>query len=263
MPNLTSSDLPNRESFDTRDPDVAVDRVTGLSWQRAVDAASYDLTQANDYCGRLTLGGHRDWRLPAMIEMVSIVDTSRASPASDPSIFEGTPPVPFWSSQTDATNAGLGWYVYFKNGGTYVGNDTRDPARVRCVRGHSSCTDLDVSPYTVSGGVVHDDYTRLTWQRDVEHDNFAWESAGAHCAKLDSNGKGWRLPSLRELLTLVDATRTEAAIDPAAFPNTPSEFFWSSSPSVTPAGTAWGVNFTRGSSGAALVGTSAHVRCVR
>jgi Protein of unknown function (DUF1566) len=263
MPNPPAPGLPNPQSYDTSHADVVLDRVTGLSWQRAVESDSYDLTHATDHCRVLTLGGYHDWRLPALIELASIVDVSKANPAADPTAFPGTPPVPFWSAQKDVTNGGLGWYVFFKTGGIYVGNDTIDPARVRCVRGPPSCSDAGVSPYSSAGVLVHDAGTGLTWQRLVEPDNYTFQEANEHCAKLSVSGGGWRLPSVRELLTLVDLSRVEPAIDASTFPMTPSEFFWSSSPSLAPAGTGWGVNFTRGSSGAALLGTTAHVRCAR
>jgi hypothetical protein len=261
MPNLTETSLPNRQSYEESDPDVVLDRVTGLSWQRVVDPDGYDMHHASDYCEALTLAGHRDWRLPTMIELVSIADTSRTDPAAPPVAFPHTPSLPFWSSQTDITNTGLGWYVSFKTGGSYVGNDVTRLARARCVRGHASCTDSEESAYSVAGDSAHDRDTGLTWQRAVDHDNYTWQEANAFCSRLNANGRTWRLPSLRELLTLVDVTRFEPAIDTSVFPNTPSEFFWSSSPSSTPPGTGWGVNFTRGSSGAALLGTKAHVRC--
>lgn len=263
MPNLGGSGSPNPQSYDTSDPNVVVDRVTGLSWQRALDSKSFDQARASGYCTDLSLAGHHDWRLPTMIELVSIADTSRAEPAVDPVAFANTPPVPFWSSEIDCNNAGLGWYVFFRNGGTYVGNDVIDPARVRCVRGPSSCSASEASSYAVTGAVALDRRTGLTWQRAGDRDDSTWADAKSYCAGLDLHGGGWRLPSIRELLTLVEVTRMEPAIDPAAFPDTPSEFFWSSSRSVAPAGTAWGVNFTRGSSGAGLVGTRAHVRCAR
>ncbi len=263
MPNLAAAGMPNVESYDTSDANVVLDRVTGLSWQRVLDPNAYNMRRSNDYCGALMLAGHQDWRLPSMIELVSIADTSRTDPAADPVAFPGTPSVPFWSSQTDITNTGLGWYVSFKTGGVYVGNDVIRLARVRCVRGRSSCADPDAGAYSVASDSVRDNHTGLTWQRGVDHDNYAWQDANGFCTKVESNGGSWRLPSLRELLTLVDVTHVEPAIDASAFPNTPSEFFWSSSPSNAPPRTAWGVNFTRGSSGAAIVGTKAHVRCVR
>ncbi|MGD0676344.1 MAG: DUF1566 domain-containing protein [Polyangiaceae bacterium] len=264
MPNVAASNLPNPQSYDTTDPDVVFDRITRLSWQRLVSPKNYAQDGAVGYCADLRLAGHQDWRAPTLIELASIADPTRADPAIDPSAFPDTPPAPFWSSELDATKTGLrGWYVFFKTGGAYVGNDVGDPQRIRCVRGHTSCTDLEVSPYAPAGDAVRDKFTGLTWQRAAPHDTYRWPDASVYCARLDSNGTGWRLPSLRELLTLVDTSRVDPAIDVSAFPNTPIEFFWSSSASGAAPETAWGVNFTRGSSGAAHKSTTAHVRCTR
>jgi hypothetical protein len=263
MPNVASSGLPHAASYDTSNPDVVLDRVTGLSWQRVLGPGRYGLHRANDYCEGLTLAGRSDWHLPSMIELASISDTSHFDPAVDPVAFGNTPSEPFWSSQTDITNTGLGWYLLFKSGGTFIGNDVAGLARARCVRGPSSCGERDVDAYSVREGLVHDNYTGLTWQRGVEHDNYTWQDAAARCSSVTSNGGGWRLPSLRELLTLVDVTHYDPATDASAFPDTPSELFWSSSAAQAPAGTAWGVNFTRGSSGAGFIVAKAHVRCVR
>lgn len=57
----------------------------------------------------------------------------------------------------------------------------------------------------------------------------------------------WRLPSIRELMTIVDRTRSSPAIDPVAFPGAPSGgLFWSSSPHASISGNAWYVNFADG-----------------
>jgi hypothetical protein len=49
---------------------------------------------------------------------------------------------------------------------------------------------------------------------------------------------GWRLPAVMELSTVVDftGTNTTTTIDPVAFPNTPADLFWGSSPSAGSAG---------------------------
>jgi hypothetical protein len=53
----------------------------------------------------------------------------------------------------------------------------------------------------------------------------AQQQALAHCAALSLAGGGFRLPSIAELLTLVDPTRSQPAIDPIAFPGTAGDFF--------------------------------------
>jgi hypothetical protein len=53
------------------------------------------------------------------------------------------------------------------------------------------------------------------------------------------------------------------AIDGTAFPNTPSEVFWSSTPWAGSSSSAWGVDFSYGYAGNGDVGYSYRVRCVR
>jgi len=61
------------------------------------------------------------------------------------------------------------------------------------------------------------------------------------CGKRD-----WRLPSQVELLSIVSNNRYNPAIDAAWFPNTPSSWFWSSSPDANYPNHAWNVNFNNG-----------------
>jgi hypothetical protein len=57
----------------------------------------------------------------------------------------------------------------------------------------------------------------------------------------------WRLPSLKELKTLVDSNRKNPTISADYFPNTQSSFYWSSTPYAGYTNTAWGVYFGNGS----------------
>ncbi|MCK6586273.1 MAG: DUF1566 domain-containing protein, partial [Polyangiaceae bacterium] len=63
--------------------------------------------------------------------------------------------------------------------------------------------------------------TNLTWQRQVDANIYNQIEADAYCMALNTNGGGWRLPTISELLTLVDETGYSPAIDTTAFPNTP------------------------------------------
>jgi len=67
-----------------------------------------------------------------------------------------------------------------------------------------------------------------------------------------------------ELRTIVDFTVTSGAtIDATAFPSTPAEPFWTSSPYAGSSGNAWLVYFHLGYSSSYDVGGSDRVRCVR
>ncbi len=84
-------------SYDTSTAGVVRDAVTGLIWQRDTPASypgcTATITNAGDgcllagaraYCANLTLGGRSDWRLPSKIELESLLDTTRQSPAANP-----------------------------------------------------------------------------------------------------------------------------------------------------------------------------------
>ncbi len=57
---------------------------------------------------------------------------------------------------------------------------------------------------------------------------------------------GWRMPTVGELTSIVDQSRTSPAIDTTYFPNTPSLYFWSGSPYAGDSSNAWDVTFGDG-----------------
>ncbi|HEX7480716.1 MAG TPA: DUF1566 domain-containing protein [Polyangiales bacterium] len=118
--------------------------------------------------------------------------------------------------------------------------------------------------YTVSTttGTVYDTRTKLTWQQTVDANSYTQANAKTYCTNLAPVGTGWRLPNVRELLTIVDPTKYNPSIDPTAFPSTPVDYFWSSSNYVGPSGGAWYVNFVDGSSGTDVTTSSYRVWCV-
>ena len=81
MPN-SAAGLPNPQSFDVSRDEVAVDRVTGLMWQRKLVEQPASFAGAREACESLTLAGYDDWRLPSRIELVSILDWSEFNPRS-------------------------------------------------------------------------------------------------------------------------------------------------------------------------------------
>jgi hypothetical protein len=118
--------------------------------------------------------------------------------------------------------------------------------------------------YLISGvGTVKDRLTGLTWQQSVAASSFPWSEANTYCQGLNLAGTGWRLPALKELLTLADVKRNSPAIDSVAFRGTPSESFWSASPMPGSTTASFTVNFDDGSSVQADRSTALRVRCVR
>jgi hypothetical protein len=81
-------------------------------------------------------------------------------------------------------------------------------------------------------GTVLDTKTGLTWQAQVPSAKTTWPNAYEYCQSLSLGGlsSGWRLPSVGELLTLIDDSRWDPAIDITQFPNTPFDaYYWTSS----------------------------------
>ena len=114
---------------------TVIDCVTGLEWQQAVDSRTFTQAAAVAYCAAVTTGGFDDWRLPATIELMTLVDYAIASPGPmiDATAFPSTPTTAFWTSSPRAGSPGSGWYVNFSNGyALYVG--VTAPCRARCVR---------------------------------------------------------------------------------------------------------------------------------
>jgi hypothetical protein len=104
--------------------------------------------------------------------------------------------------------------------------------------------------YTMNYATVIDTITNLTWQRTVPSEVYTWDAAKNYCTGLSLGGigaGGWRLPRKLELESLVNDESNSSAIDTTAFPNTPSNYFWSSSPSAATADYAWYVDFSSGS----------------
>jgi len=108
---------------------------------------------------------------------------------------------------------------------------------------------------------ILDRTTGLLWQ-DVEDNNdssWTWEEAKEYCASLD--GK-WRLPTRRELSSLVKYNRFNPSIDDI-FSFTASNYYWTIETSVRDSEKAWGVNFSEGVENIISKDDNYYIRCVQ
>jgi hypothetical protein len=138
-------------------------------------------------------------------------------------------------------------------------------------------TEAPTGRYTIPGdGTVYDTATTLTWQQTANLTGMAWANAGPYCAGLTGPaGGGWRLPTVKELTTLLDYTRPGSPfIDPVAFPGVPAQSssgstnaFWSSTSlvgmSVGLTDGAWLVYFSSAVTQPNPLSSGGAVRCVR
>jgi len=89
---------PNLESYTDNGDGTVTDNVTKLMWQQTEPTTRYTWNQAIAYCQALTLGGHRDWRLPSITEMFSLTSFERKSPAINTTFFPNASLAWHWTS---------------------------------------------------------------------------------------------------------------------------------------------------------------------
>ena len=153
--------------------------------------------------------------------------------------------------------------------------DERPSSRLDCER--SECLSREVASWPMPNSVrlplpnsprlvapevegeVHDELTGLVWQQ-VFSELTDYEGATEFCDQL---GQDWRLPTRIELISLVDHTRVPS-IDPKFFPDTPQDYFWTSSPLPEVSGSRYSVYFGIGETASGIEQqVGAHARCVR
>ena len=114
---------------------ILKDPATNLMWEDTKHAEDEQVTylEANSYCNALALGGHNDWHVPTLKELLSIVDYARHEPAILKEFKRVDQDKLYWSS-TEYTNKSTEfWGVVFENGNTDNASAIYD-RRVRCVR---------------------------------------------------------------------------------------------------------------------------------
>jgi len=113
---------------------------------------------------------------------------------------------------------------------------------------------------------VRDDETGLVWERTLETTELSWTDARAACADKDVGGrKGWRLPSISELASLVDPSMTAGSTLPLSHPftNVKTDVYWSATTLAGNPNSAWLVFFDTGKVTHAFKTITFHAWCVR
>ncbi|MDQ7084049.1 MAG: DUF1566 domain-containing protein [Sulfurovum sp.] len=83
--------------------------------------------------------------------------------------------------------------------------------------------------YTDNGdGTITDINTGLIWQQEDDNNTYTHANAILYCEGLDlgNDSTHWRLPSIDELVSIIDNGRANPAINPL-FTNTNTSFYWS------------------------------------
>jgi hypothetical protein len=231
------------------------DDITGLVWAKSgTNPLSWDEAQA--YC----LGLGEGFRLPSRAELVSIVDYGRVDPALDEDSFLVPTSITdlYWTNSAPP-NAGVAWAVGFEEGSVTL-LDQGLVARARCVFGSIGALCLSEQE---KGQTVLDARTGLVWQKKASGPAATWLDALAHCESLALDGANdWRLPSIKELSSLVTGEGDGSPLAPGFFPDS-LDRIWSSTASVQSPNAAWYLDGVSGSVAHQGTAMTAQVRCVR
>ena len=228
-----------------------------MTWQESLDA----VRQMNRE-GRL---GRTDWRLPNRRELRSLISHGNRNPALPPghlfgNVFLGW----YWTSTSYAREQAYAWTVHLEGGRMFYGKKESDNlvwpvcgnSQILPRSGQSGCYDRQgreiscsgtgqdgelakgvawPSPrFVQKGSVARDALTGLTWYAagDLDPAPSNWVEALAAVQDLAlTSGCSWRLPTINELESLVDASRHSPALPAGHSFYASGEGYWSSTTS--------------------------------
>lgn len=263
IPVFAAPETPSSDFTDNGDGTVT-HAVTGLTWKRCVEGMQWDGKSCSgqpglynaDEASKLssTFAGQSDWRLPSIVELQSIVEREAFSPSINISVFPNTPARGTHSYSVPANNLTFPnhtWQVDFIFGQmTPTSKLLKSVARL--VRGKAPIPNgqayTPTQNFTDNGdGTLTDKTTGLTWKRCAE--GLVWDgktciglptffelgnaseiaTTKAELATVDFAGKkDWRIPTINELVTIIEFNSVLPAINPVLFPNSPNFAFSSS-----------------------------------
>jgi len=237
---------------------VVQDKVTGLMWEvKTTDGSSRDMDTKysyNESAGYMSglntalFGGYADWRVPTLLELMSLADFSMTAPAINSDFFPNCISSIYISSTENKLNTDNAFMINF-NQGNMTNSGKNSSYYIRAVRGGA-----DVGGAMVDNGdTVTDTNTGLMWHKAGSGGTqMKWEAALSWCETLDDYGyDDWRLPSIRELVTIADFSQYNPAIDDTLFtvPTTTGRYYYTSTTSASDPLNVWNVNFYLGFTG--------------
>ncbi|HDK37607.1 MAG TPA: DUF1566 domain-containing protein [Thiolapillus brandeum] len=229
--------------------------------------------------------GYTDWRLPNRRELRSLMSHDTRLPALPEghpftNVFSGW----YWSSTTAAIAPAHAWYMHMEGARMFYGGKDQSYmlwpvrgegngllARTGQVLCYGSCGDVisctesgqdgelqkgrvwPVPRFEILDHDVLDHLTGLCWYRnaDLTGRTVDWLEALSRVKALARRqpGKNWRLPNINELETLVDCSRSGAALPNAAPFENIRAGYWSSTTSMFEPDWAWALYLDKGAIG--------------
>ncbi len=117
------------------EPSIVKDDIKKILWEDSQHSEDKKLNhaQAINYCQNLVLGEYKNWRLPTLSELLSIVDYTKYKPAILKEFQHVTTDTVYWTKTPYARSSDEVWGVNFKDGATSNASMNYD-RYVRCVR---------------------------------------------------------------------------------------------------------------------------------
>ncbi len=127
-------------------------------------------------------------------------------------------------------------------------SDTGQTASYTDTVGEDSDYSINPPNFTNNGdGTVTDHNTNLMWQRVDSEDDYSWTEAAEYCSNLTlANKSNWRVPTRRELISIVNYGASNPAIDTNYFPYANSSIYWTTTIFADNASDKWVVDFDKG-----------------
>ena len=122
--------------FGRQKPSTWIDPKTDLEWQ-CESPGEMSWHEAQEYAKSLSLEGKRDWRLPTLAELESLLERARARSDGRPPMREEVPfrdELSYWSSTTFEHDTKNAWIVMF-DGAYLLSYYKSNLYHIRCVRG--------------------------------------------------------------------------------------------------------------------------------
>lgn len=256
--------------FSIVDEDLVVDQVTKLVWTRNGCLADFPLSWREaldmiDDMNSQNMYGRQDWRLPNRREMRSLIDHSSRNPAlTQDHPFSHVALGWYWTSTTATLDKKYAWYAHLAGGRMFYGKKTeycwlwpvcgRSPVLPRT--GQLNCFDEQGVQIAckdtgcdgdrqagvkwpeprfveVAEGIA-DRLTGLVWHVEavLQQESSDWsEALNSVKSYAKKSGKPWRLPTINEMESLVDASQHTPAL-PANYPfSDVHEAYWTSTTS--------------------------------
>ncbi len=231
------------------------DNATGLIWEVKTDDSSIHdrdnrytwYTVDDNFIASLNagqFGGYDDWRMPTIKDLFYITDFSSYTPAIDIDYFLNTAKGAYLAFVDPADDTSGSCRLNYLDGRCYT-ISAPGSFYARAVRGVQSTPSFTVN----ANNTVTDSTTGLTWARGASMATMTWQEALEWCSNMTLAGfDDWRLPSIKELFSIVEIEAGNPATDTAVFPDALLAYYWSSTTSAYYPDEAWLINFSTGES---------------